>query len=237
MKQIFGLLLILFVTTTTHAQTTQELEVRGYGRLKSQPDLGVISASVTTIQKDFGATISVLTSDTEKLITHLEKIGFKRSEIKTADLKVSQNTVYRQGNSYDSGFVGSQSLRIEFENTKENIAKLIDSFTKSPIEAQFSFNFTVSDNLRDKIQNDLIKKAIADAKQKAKLIAEASNQQIVKIKKIKYGTFSVDDFGGYYGTGLNIEIPSTHQVSPRSLGFDIEEMTFNDYVIIIYEIK
>lgn len=237
MKRTFGLLLILFVTTTAHAQTTQELEVRGYGRLKSQPDLGVISAWVTTIQKDFGTTISMLTSDTEKLITHLEKIGFKRSEIKTADFKVGQNTVYRQGNSYDSGFVGSQSLRIEFENTKENIAKLIDSFTKSPVEAQFSFNFTVSDNLRDKIQDELIKKAITDAKRKAILIAESSNQQIIRIKRIKYGTFSVDNSGGYIDLGLNMEIPATHQVSPRSLGFDIEELTFNDYVIIIYEIK
>jgi uncharacterized protein YggE len=235
MKYAIGLLLLL--SSATYGQTTQELEVRGYGRLKSQPDLGVISASVTTIQKDFGTTVSVLTSDTEKLLTHLEKVGFKRNEIKTTDFQVRENTVYRHGNSYDSGFVGSQSLRIEFENTKENIAKLIDSFTKSPVEAQFSFHFTVSDNLRDKIQDELIKKAIGDAKQKSKLIADASNQQIVKIKKIKYGTFSVDNFGGYYGTGLNMEISETHQVSPRSLGFDIEEMTFNDYVIIIYEIK
>lgn len=237
MRHTFGTLLLILVAATTYGQTTQELEVRGYGRLKSQPDLGVISASVTTIQKDFGTTVSVLTSDTENLLKHLEKVGFKRNEIKTTDFQVNENTVYRHGSSYDSGFVGSQSLRIEFENTKENIAKLIDSFTKSPVDAQFSFNFTVSDNLREKIQDELIKKAITDAKQKGKLIADASNQQIVKIKKIKYGTFSVDNFGGYYSTGLNMEIPDAHQVSPRSLGFDIEELTFNDYVVIIYEIK
>jgi uncharacterized protein YggE len=237
MRHTFNLLLILLVTEITYGQTTQELEVRGYGRIKSQPDLGVISASVTTIQKDFGTTVSVLTSDTEKLLTHLEKVGFKRNEIKTTDFQVNENTIYRHGSSYDSGFVGSQSLRIEFENTKENIAKLIESFTKSPVEAQFSFNFTVSDNLRDKIQDDLIKKAITDARQKAKLIADASDQEIVKIKKIRYGTFSVDDFNGYYEDDLKITVPSTEQPPLRSLGFDIEELTFKDYVVIVYEIK
>lgn len=236
MRHIIKLLLVL-LPVVTYGQTTQELEVRGYGRLKGQPDLGVISAVVMAIQRDFGTTVSVLMSDTEKLLTHLEKRGFKRNEIKTTEFQVRENTIYRQGGSYDSGFVGSQSLRIEFENSKENIAKLIDSFTKSPVEARFSFNFIVSDSLKDKIQNELIKKAIKDAQQKGKLIAEASSQQIVKIKKIKYGTFSVDNFGGYYETGLNVEIPDTYQPSQKSLGFDVEELTFSDYVIIIYDIR
>jgi uncharacterized protein YggE len=234
MKHLVGLLLIL-VTATTFGQANQELEVRGNGRLKSQPDLGVISATVTTIQKDFGTTVSVLTSDTEKLSTHLEKAGFKRNEIKTTDFQVEENRIYGNGRTYDSGFRGSQRLRIEFENTKDNIAKLIDSFTKSPIEAKISFNFTVSDILSEQIQDELIKKAIGDAKQKAKLIAENSGQQIVKIKKIKYGTFSVDPFGGNNTFGLMMN--ETVSDSPMALGFDIEELTFSDYVVIIYEIK
>ncbi len=231
---LFGLLIL---TGRLYGQTTQELEVRGYGRLKSQPDLGVISATVTTIQKDFGTTISALTSDTEKLFVHLERLGFKRDEIKTNNFQVRENKIYRNGNDYDSGFVGSQGLSIEFENTKSNISKLIDSFTKSPVEAQFSFHFTVSDNLREKLQNKLIKKALNDAKQKAKLIAENSNQQIIKIKIIKYGTFTVDDYGTYNGLGLNMQLKESYGVPTSSLGFDIEEMTFTDYVIIVYEIK
>ena len=231
---LFGLLTL---TGQLYGQTTQELEVRGYGRLKSQPDLGVISATVTTIQKDFGTTISILTSDTEKLFVHLEKVGFKRNEIKTNNFQVSGNTVYRKGSSYDSGFVGSQGLTIEFENSKSNISRLIDAFTKSPVDAQFSFHFTVSDNLREKLQNELIKKAINDAKQKAKLIADASNQQIIKIKTIKYGTFSIDDYGTYNDTGLNMDLKLSYGVPTSSLGFDIAELIFTDYVIIIYEIK
>jgi uncharacterized protein YggE len=231
---LFGLLTL---TGQLYGQTTQELEVRGYGRLKSQPDLGVISATVTTIQKDFGTTISILTSDTEKLFFHLEKVGFKRNEIKTNNFQVRGNTVYRKGSSYDSGFVGSQGLTIEFENSKSNISKLIDAFTKSPVAAQFSFHFTVSDNLREKLQNELIQKAINDAKQKAKLIADASNQQVIKIKKIKYGTFSIDDYATYNDTGLNMDLKLSYGVPTSSLGFDIAELTFTDYVIIIYEIK
>ena len=91
--------------------------------------------------------------------------------------------------------------------------------------------------MREKLQNELIKKAINDAKQKAKLIADASNQQIIKIKTIKYGTFSIDDYGAYNDAGLNMDLKLSYGVPTSSLGFDIAELTFTDYVIIIYEIK
>jgi uncharacterized protein YggE len=235
MQYIF--ILALLATATAYSQATQELEVRGYGRLKSQPDQGVLSASVRTIQKDFGSTVSVLTSDTDKLIEHLEKAGFKRQDIKTTAFEVEVNTIYAHPRSYDSGFVGRQRLRIEFENTKNNIAKIVDAFTRSPVNAQFGFRFTVSDNLRDRLQTGLIKIAINDARQKAKLISESASQQLVRIRKIKYGTFSVDNFGTYCGASLDMEIPEPHQVSPSYIGFETEELTFSDYVIIIYEIK
>ena len=230
-------LLLVFAMATTYGQATQELEVRGYGRLKSQPDQGVLSAAVSTIQKDFGLTVSVLTADTERLIQHLEKAGFNRRYIKTTDFQVEANTIYAESRSYDSGFVGRQGLRMEFENTKDNIAKLLEAFGKSPVHARFGFHFTVSDSLRDRLQDDLIKMAINNAKQKAKLISESAPQQLVKIRKIKYGTFSVDNFGAYYGTSLNMDAPDPHQVSPSWVGFETEDLTFSDYVIIIYELK
>jgi hypothetical protein len=54
MKYTFGLLLLLF-SATTFGQDN-ELEVKGFGRLKTQPDLGVLHIELTTIQKEFGTT-------------------------------------------------------------------------------------------------------------------------------------------------------------------------------------
>jgi uncharacterized protein YggE len=140
--------------------------------------------------------------------------------------------------SYDSGFVGHQGLTIEFDNTKESLAKITDSFTKSPVKAKFSFSFTISDTKRETLRNELIKKAIEDAKQKAKLIAEASGQQLGKIKKIRYGTMSSSSFGHEptYDAAMMIEVPDD-EVIREQVGFDVKEMSFKDYVVIIYMLK
>jgi hypothetical protein len=236
MKYTFGLLLLLF-SATTFGQDN-ELEVKGFGRLKTQPDLGVLHIELTTIQKEFGTTVSVLSSDYEKIVKHLEKEGFKKEDIKTSNYGVRENRVYRRQMSYDSGFVGHQGIVVEFENTKANTTKITESFTKSPVKAKFSFSFTISDSKRETLRNELIKKAIEDAKQKAKLIAETSGQQLGKIKRIKYGTISTNNFlnESTYEMAFDIEVPD-EEIIREEIGFDVKEISFKDYVIIIYELK
>lgn len=235
MKYALGLLFIL-LTACTYGQATQELEVRGYGRLKTQPDLGVVNIELKTIQKEFGTTVSILSSDYDKIVKHFEKEGFKKEEIKTSNYGVEGNRIYGRGTFYDSGFVGQQAITIEFPNTKENLAKLTDSFSKSPVKVKFSFSFTISDSKRESIRNELIKKAIEDAKQKAKLIAETSGQQLGKIKRIKYGTTSTSNYEPNYDQALMIEVPDEEDIREQ-VGFDIKEISFKDYVIIIFELK
>ena len=236
MKNLIGLSLVFF-TVVSFGQTSKELEVKGFGRLSAQPDLGVLLIELTTIQQEFGSAVSQLNVDFEKVIQHLEKIGFSKEDLKTSNYGVRENTVYRRGTSYDSGFVGHQSIMVEFVNQKEKLATIIDSFTNSPVDAKFNFSFTISPEKREKLRNEIIKIAILDAKQKAKLIAEASGQQLGKIKEIKYGTFPNENFYGSYFEGANMDMMATEQPSPRSIGFDVREIAFKDYVIIIYELK
>lgn len=235
MNRIIGLLLMLFAIPS-YGQGSQELEVKGFGRLSAQPDLGVLSIELTTIQLEFSSTVSQLNADFEKVIQHLEKIGFSKEDLKTSNYGVRENTVYRRGTSYDSGFVGNQSIVVEFDNQKEKLAKIIDSFTNSPVEAKFNFSFTISPEKRENLRNEIIKIAISDAKQKARLIAETSGRQLGKIKEIKYGTFPTESLFSSF-EGVSMDMMATEQPSSHSLGFDVREIAFKDYVIIVYELK
>jgi uncharacterized protein len=235
MKYSFGLLMT-FLTLTAFGQTGQELEVRGFGQIKTQPDLGVLNIELKTIQKEFGVAVSVLSSDYDKIVKHLEKEGFKKEEIKTNNYGVQGNRIFKRGTFYDSGFVAQQGITIEFENTKANLARLTDSFSKSPVKVKFSFSFAISDSKREVLRNELIKRAIDDAKQKAKLIAETSGQQLGKIKRIKYGTSLTSNYESTYEHALMIEVPDEEEIREH-VGFDIKEISFKDYVIIIYELK
>ncbi len=236
MKYQIGLLILIGLTSC--GQKSQELEVKGYGRMKTQPDLGVLHIDLTTVQKEFGTTVTVLSEEYERMVTHLEKEGFKKEEIKTASYGVNENRIYRRQTFYDSGFVGRQSLILEFPNTKENLTKITQSFAKSPVKAKFRFSFTISDNKRDEIRNELIKKAISDANQKATLIAESSGLKLGVIKNITYGTTTRNsfDYESTYDHALMIEVPD-EEVINEQIGFDIKEISFKDNVTIIFKLK
>src|SRR5690606_6258821 len=99
-------------------------------------------------------------------------------------------------------------------------------------------SFTVSDSLEESIRNELIKRAIADASQKAKLMAEASGQQLGKIVKIAYeGGSSGRRFHDVdYDMALMQSVPD-EVVIREQVEYTVKEMSFEDEVMVTYEVK
>jgi len=230
------LLIYVLITCTSvgFAQKNEELEVRGTGRVKAQPDVGVLNVSLTSFDMDFKAAVAKLSADYDKMCQHLETRGFKKEEIKTASYGVHENKIYRRGTSYDSGFVGEHRFIVEFENSKAQLEKIIEAFTNSPVKAKFSLAFTLSDQKRKQLHDELLKKAIEDAKQNAVLIAGASGQQLGKIKTIQYGT--ADRFINNFGLQERVGVGYRTEVA-EGLGFEVREITLEDNVTVTYYIK
>lgn len=237
MRYLLLLLLTVFQLYAM-AQGRPQLQVRGVGHLESPPDVAILNIELKTIQREFPEAVSAIESDYQQMAKHLETQGFSNDEIKTRDYGIRSNWVYRQERSYDSGFVGSHNLTVELANTRENLAKTIKSFSKSPVKARLYITFTVSDSLRETIKNAIIKKAIEDARQKANLIAEASGQQLGKIVKVTYGTSAS---GPQYFTEM-YDIQATMQPAPDELDqeqatYTVKELSFEDEVMITYTLK
>ena len=237
MRRLILLIILINATFLVNGQKSQVLEVKGYGRVTVLPDKGVLNIEIVTIQKEFGKTVTTLNQDYDKLIKHLESSGINKDEIKTKNFSVNAHTVYRRESAYDSGFVGRQSLIVEFENNKETISKLIETMTVSPVQARLRFSFIISEKKREEIRNEVIELAIADARQKANLISKSSRQQLGKLIQIKYGTFQKDYYlNNYSDSFMMMEIPATEQPSD-SMGFDVKEITLTDQVILVYGLK
>lgn len=234
--------LLVLLLTVPHlcavAQSRSQLQVTGVGHFESPPDVAILNIELKTIQKEFPDAVSAIESDYQQMVKHLVIQGFSKDEIKTSDYGIRTNWVYRQEQSYDSGFVGSHNLTVELANTRENLAKTIQSFSKSPVKARLHITFTVSDSLRETIQDAIIKKAIEDARQKAKLMAEASGLQLGKIVKVTYGTGSS---GPQYFTEM-YDIQATMQPPPdegtqEQVTYTVKELSFKDEVMIVYTLK
>ena len=229
-------LLLLTVNLNVFGQTDEQttLEIKGHGRLKVLPDIGTINITVKTLQDNISKAISDLNDKTDKIQKQLEKIGFKKGSIKTNNFKVQENRIYDKGKSYDSGYVGTQNILIEFENNKEAIGIILNSFLQSPTNFKFNFSFGLSDKNKEEVGEQLMKLALTDAFKKAKLISETSNKQLDKMIEIKYGTFNATNFNyGAQYRSQNFEDVN----SIMDLGFDVKELAFDDYVIVKWKLK
>lgn len=232
--------LLLLLLTVSHlsamAQGRPQLQVRGVGHLKSQPDVAILSIELKTIQKEFSDAVSALESEYGQMLRHLENEGFSTNEIKTSHYGIRPNRIYTPSRSYDSGFVGTHDLIVELRNA-ENLAKTTTAFSKSPVKAQLNITFTVSDSLRQTIRNEIIKRAIEDAGQKAKLMAEASGRQLGKIVNITYGSGSTGQDHYYENYDLDLDYVHIEEITPQQVVYTVKELSFEDEVMIAYALK
>ncbi len=182
-------LVFLFLVITAFAQTTGErsIAVTGTSHLSVTPDQVVVHMNIQALEMEFSDAIKTLNKKTDKLINTLEKGGFDQENMKIINFSVHKNIRYDRGKSYDSGYVAVQSVILKFDYTKDKLADLVKTYSKSPVDANLNFNFQLSEQSQKTNRNQLIIMAVDDAKAKARVIAGASGVTLGKIISIQYG--------------------------------------------------
>jgi uncharacterized protein YggE len=239
MKKAILLTLFCFSATLNFAQTNETIvEVIGVGKVLAQPDKGVVQMSLTTVQMDFGVTIDSLNSKRSRLYDQLKELGFNENDIKSREYGIRENEIWsRNRPRYDSGFIGTQTLLLEFDNNEKTIAELIKSFSKSTVDVRLNFYFKLSDDQKQNLKAKVIEIAIDDANHKAQIIAKKSGRKLGEMLEISFGnvsnniTYIHDDFEEM------IEIPMSNQPPQFNIGFAVQEMTLSDKILIKYRLK
>jgi uncharacterized protein YggE len=195
MKKITAILL-LFTSISAfaqgQAQSKPTINVTGSAKVSVKPDLGILNISVSEIKPAMSEAIKSLGEKSNHYTGLLKKLGFSEKDIKTTRFTVSKNIIYRDNKSIDSGFVASQNIRIEFAYSQQILQKIVSEFSKSEKPVDFSFEFELSEALKQKAQAQVIEMAVKDANDKAEVIAKASKIKLASIKTISYGSWSRD---------------------------------------------
>lgn len=229
MKQ--GVLLVLLSAMLYSQSTDRTIEVQGTGTYKTMPDLGVLTVTASVVSNAFADAVKGLNTKMEKLTAQLQMIGFKKDEIKTADFSVGKNIVWENSSNVEKGYIARQNISVEFPNSKEKIGAIITSFMNSDNDVRFSFNFILSENREAIVKDELLKRAVRDARVRAEIIAAAAKQTIGAVKHISYG---LEQQRPTYQMAMYKGAPSEND---RSLGFDVKELSFTDEVTIVWELK
>lgn len=234
-------ILAFIISTSVFAQEKEvpSLIVTGSSRIVVKPDMGVLNIHVSDINPKMNDAIKNLGTKTNYYVEVLKKLKFEEKDIKTTGFAVSKNRFYRNDSYIDSGYIASQDIRIEFNYNEQILSKILNEFTKQNQEIDFSFLFKLSENLKVKVQKQVIDNAVIDAKQKAADISTASGIKLIRIKSITYGS-------GWGGEGGMQQVEREQKYFAKASGnsdgdrvynFIPDDLIFRDTITFVYQIE
>ena len=180
--------------------------VNGTGEVSAVPDISLISFTVRS--SDTNGDTQKLQSDianvTGELFPKLKALGIDEKDIETTNYSVNpkygsqscsgkvQTMIYPPipcSTNAVVGYEASESVNVKIRDTK-NVAKVLSTLADSKITEVSGPNFQIDNP--EKLKAEAKAKAIADAKEKAKVLGKSLGVRLVKIIGFS------DNDGGYY---------------------------------------
>ena len=216
------------------------IRVTGNGRIKLKPDMIRISLSLEGCYPEYGETLRRSSQDTERLKDLLAGFGFERSDLKTLNFRVdTEYESYMDMGAFKQRFVGYKFfhwMKVEFDFDNELLGRVLYALANCDVKTEFRISYTVKDP--ESAKNELLGQAIADATEKASVLAKAAGLTLKEIRNIDYSWGLID-----------FEIkPMDRMLMPKSCnsgaaaepGYNIDiepdDITVSDTVMVIWEI-
>ncbi len=210
------------------------LTVTGRGTATADADLVVLRFGVSGRDSSYSASVEELNRRVEALRADLEASGVERDRLKTTGFDVRPDTRYDRDRDEDIflAYVASHRLRLELPFDKELLNGVLARVAASASEAAVTISFDVSD--MESLRRRAMRAAVADAREGARVLAEASGATLGQILRIDYSyveirtrrlSYEFADAGAMYEAA-----PPTPDVEPEAL--DAEEG-----VTVVWEIS
>ncbi len=184
------MLAVPHATRADDSPPVPQLSANGSGEVMVTPDIAVITIGVTSRAKDASAALSANSADLAKAIDTIKAAGVADKDIATSGFSI--DPVYEQADNRPSdrppaivGYTVENSVRV----TVRDIAKsgaLLDAVVAAGANRVNGIAFDISD--RKTAENDAIRAAIAEARARATLMADAADLRLVRILSLNAGS-------------------------------------------------
>jgi len=217
----------------------REMRVTGRGRISVKPDRIRLMLTLSDVKKDYDKALKEASAKSTELQKAFCGCGFSEEDLKTVNFSVdAEYTGYsdKDGN-WKQRFVGyrfNQMLKIEFPLDNDRLGQILYALAKSGVKSEFRIQYTVSDP--EACRNELLGKAVSDAKEKAAVLAEASGVKLGAIQTIDYsfGTMEI------YSEPVNFRsmkvAESCCEDSAYGMNIVADDIQLDDNVTVSFEI-
>ena len=100
---------------------------------------------------------------------------------------------YKDKGTYKQRFVGYKfrhMMKVEFPSDNDRLGKVLYALANCPVKPEFRLSYTVSDP--EAAKNELLGKAVTDAKEKASVLTQAAGVTLKDIQSIDYSWGEID---------------------------------------------
>ena len=161
-----------------------------------EPDLVNISFGVETQEKTASEALATNSELMNKVIAAIKQVGITDSEISTSQFNiypVYDNYQEKETGRYTQELVGYRVSNIVNVKTEklDSVAAIIDSAVGAGVNRVDSVFFSLSPEVYSKLKDDLLEKAILNAKSKAEMALSPLNYKIIGVKEISLSEFSI----------------------------------------------
>lgn len=219
------------------------ISVQGVGEVFAAPDIATFSFTVEAKDKDAVTAQNKYGETMDTVLAYLKESGVEEKDIKTEYYNFGQWFEYEKttgvctvygcppsGEQKLMGYQVSQSVTVKVRDTEKAGELLAGVASKGAINVS-GLSFTIDDE--DGLMAEAREKAIIDAKEKAKVLADNLGSRIVRMS-----SFS-ESQGGYpmfYAKDMDVAM-SESAGAPRAANIPMGENTITSTVHISYEIR
>jgi len=173
----------------------RSIKVTGKGKITVKPDTVRLIITQSKVEERYERAVAESTYQKESLTRALEELGFEAEELKTQYFHVNAETEGYQDKSgcwknRTIGYRFTHRMKLEFPRDDEKLGAVLSVLTDIPGNPEFDLEYTVADP--EAAKNELLESAFEDSKQKASLLAMASNSLLGDVRFIDYSWGEVD---------------------------------------------
>jgi uncharacterized protein YggE len=232
MKKITYLLFLL-VTVSLVAQNNQaSLQVAGKAIVKEIPREIVFRIPLKIVDSSYISCNDRMVYTLNELQKDLKKKGIAEESIQTGNYSITENMVFEGGKRVQQGFQGSVNVLLSATYSPQLIQKVLESV--SSFKLNYTINFSMSEEQKQRLTEIAMVSAVEDAKQKAMILAKAANVQLGSILKISYG---IDQYRTEPMLSERIMSSQADEMGQNELNLSPSMTSLFKSVLIVWEIQ
>ena len=215
------------------------ITVKGIGNVSTAPDYVIISMSLEAQSMNYDEALDLAAKKNEYLNSSLEEIGFEKKSVKTTNFNVrtDYDRVKDNNGNYKSvfsGYVCNHRLKVEFDFDTRRLAQTLYAISKCLASPELSISFTVKDPTA--VNSELLRSATINAKEKARILCEASGVELGELLRIDYnwGELNIVSHTDYMLEEKCLAMPSS---SLADIDITPDDIDVRDTATFIWEIK